>query len=97
MVNHMAKKIALLFAGQGAQVVGMGKDLADQFPVAADLFRSADEILGRKLTEITWNGTIEELTKTSNCQPALFVHRLACLLILLTKGRVRPVWGLATD
>ena len=76
------KKIALLFAGQGAQVVGMGKDLADEFPAAADLFRQADEILGRKLSDIAWNGPIEELTKTSNCQPALFVHGLACFSIL---------------
>jgi [acyl-carrier-protein] S-malonyltransferase len=78
----MAKKIALLFAGQGAQVVGMGRDLAEQFPTAAELFRRADEILGRKLSESAWNGPIEELTKTSNCQPALFVHGLACLAIL---------------
>src|ERR1051325_1678478 len=78
----MAKKIALLFAGQGAQVVGMGRDLAEQFPTAAELFRRADEVLGRKLSEIAWNGPIEELTKTSNCQPALFVHGLACLSIL---------------
>jgi [acyl-carrier-protein] S-malonyltransferase len=76
------KKIALLFSGQGAQAVGMGKDLADQFPVAADVFRAADEILGRKLSDIAWNGPIEELTKTSNCQPALFVHGLACLAVL---------------
>ena len=76
------KKIALLFAGQGAQVVGMGRDLAEQFPTAADLFRQADEILGCKLSEITWSGPLEELTKTSNCQPALFVHGLACLSIL---------------
>src|SRR5438067_12651637 len=76
------KKVALLFAGQGAQVVGMGKDLAGEFPAAADLFRRADEILGRKLSDIAWNGPIEELTKTSNCQPALFVHGLACLSIL---------------
>jgi len=76
------KKIALLFAGQGAQVVGMGKDLAGEFPAAADLFRQADEILGRKLSNIAWNGSIEELTKTSNCQPALFVHGLACFSIL---------------
>src|SRR3979490_2741515 len=75
-------KIALLFAGQGAQVVGMGKDLAERFPAAADVFRRADEILGRKLSDIAWNGPIEELTKTSNCQPALFVHGLACLSIL---------------
>ena len=68
------KKIALLFAGQGAQTVGMGRDLGDQFPVAANLFREADQILGRNLTDIMLNGPIEELTKTSNCQPALFVH-----------------------
>src|SRR5436853_6521218 len=78
----MAKKIGLLFAGQGAQTVGMGKDLADEFTVAAELFASADAILARKLTEVTWKGPIEELTKTSNCQPALFVHGLACLAVL---------------
>src|SRR5438874_8056519 len=76
------KKIALLFAGQGAQVVGMGKDLAGEFPAAANLFRQADEILDRKLSDIAWNGPIEKLTKTSNCQPALFVHGLACLSTL---------------
>jgi [acyl-carrier-protein] S-malonyltransferase len=75
----MPRKIALLFAGQGAQFVGMGHDLAEQFPVAADLFRQADEILGRKLNDIAWNGPMEELTKTSNCQPALYVHALAGL------------------
>ena len=78
----MPKKIALLFAGQGSQSVGMGCDLAEQFSVAADLFRQADEILGRKLSEIAWSGPIEELTKTSNCQPALYVHGLACFAAL---------------
>src|SRR6478736_968943 len=78
----MAHKIGLLFSGQGAQVVGMGKDLADAFSTAAELFTSANSILGRTLTEVTWNGPLEELTKTSNCQPALFVHGLACLAVL---------------
>ena len=78
----MAKKIALLFAGQGAQSVGMGRDLVEQFSVAADLFQKTDEILGRNLSEIAWSGPIEELTKTSNCQPALYVHGLACLVAL---------------
>ena len=78
----MPKKIALLFAGQGAQSVGMGGDLAEQFPTAADLFHQADEVLGRNLSQIAWNGPIEELTKTSNCQPALFVQGLACLSVL---------------
>src|SRR5947208_14980811 len=89
------KKIALLFAGQGAQVVGMGKDLTDQFPAAADLSRRADEILGRKLSKIAWNGPIEELTKTSNCQPALFVHGLACLSVLRELAGDFPIGGAA--
>ncbi len=89
------KEIALLFAGQGAQVVGMGKDLAGEFPAAADLFRRADEILGRKLSDIAWNGPIEELTKTSNCQPALFVHGLACFSILRELSGDFPVGGAA--
>lgn len=78
----MAKKIALLFAGQGAQSVGMGRDLAAHHPAAADLFLQADEILGRSLSGIAWNGPLEELTRTSNCQPALYVHGLACLAAL---------------
>jgi len=76
--NRM-KKIALLFAGQGAQAVGMGRDLAEQFPTAADLFQKADGVLERKLSEIAWNGPIEDLTKTSNCQPALFVQKDAAI------------------
>src|SRR6266496_5518477 len=91
----MPKKIALLFAGQGAQYVGMGRDLAEQFPVAADLFRQADEIPGRKLSEIAWNGPIEELTKTSNCQPALYVHSLAALEILRNLAGEIPIAGTA--
>jgi [acyl-carrier-protein] S-malonyltransferase len=78
----MTKKIALLFAGQGAQSVGMGRDLAAHHPAAGMLFQQADEILGRSLSEIAWNGPPEELTKTSNCQPALYVHGLACLAAL---------------
>src|ERR1700680_2524816 len=91
----MVKKIALLFAGQGAQSVGMGRDLAKQFPVAAELFRQADEILGRDLSEIAWSGPIDELTKTSNCQPALYIHGLACLAVLRQVAGHFPIEGAA--
>ena len=76
------KKTALIFSGQGAQTVGMGKDLAAEYPAAADLFRRADSILGYSLSQIAFEGPAEELTKTSVCQPALYVHGLACLAVL---------------
>ncbi len=91
----MANRIGLLFAGQGAQSVGMGRDLAAQFPVAADLFGQADEILGRSLCEIAWNGPIEDLTRTSNCQPALYVHSLAALAALQDVVGEFPIGGAA--
>lgn len=75
-------KVALLFPGQGAQVVGMGRDLGDEYPIAADLMRQANAVLNRDLLSIMLNGPIEELTKTSNCQPALFVHGMACVAVL---------------
>ena len=76
------QRIAILFAGQGAQTVGMGLDLAEKYPAAAALFARADEILGRPLSAIAFTGPDEELTQTKNCQPALFVHGLACLAAL---------------
>ena len=81
----MSKKIALLFAGQGAQAVGMGKDLATEFPAVSNLFKQADEILGFPLTQTAFEGPADELTKTSICQPALYVHGLACLAALKEK------------
>src|SRR5437762_5580891 len=87
----MAKTIALLFAGQGAQSVGMGRELAAHHPAAGELFQQADQILGRSLSGIAWNGPLEELTKTSNCQPALYVHGLACLAALRNATGELPI------
>ena len=85
------RKIALIFPGQGAQAVGMGKELAAEFPVAADLFRQADQILSWPLSKFCWEGPAEELTKTSICQPALFVHGLAALAVVREKLGDFPV------
>ncbi|MCH6258286.1 ACP S-malonyltransferase [Puniceicoccaceae bacterium K14] len=67
-------KKALLFSGQGAQKVGMGKDLYDNSDLARSLYDKADEILGWKLTTASFEGPDEFLTETKVCQPALFVH-----------------------
>ncbi len=65
---------AYVFPGQGAQFVGMGKDLYDNNPKAKALFDEADEILGYKITDIMFAGTDEELKQTKVTQPAVFIH-----------------------
>ena len=66
-------KTALLFAGQGAQVVGMGRDLAEKYPAAKQWFDRADAVLGYSLSSICFNGPDAELTKTENAQPGIFL------------------------
>lgn len=66
-------KTALLFAGQGAQVVGMGKDLAEKYPAAQALFDQANEVLGYDLTQICFEGPEDALTQTENAQPGIFL------------------------
>jgi [acyl-carrier-protein] S-malonyltransferase len=78
-------KAVLLFSGQGAQKVGMGRDLVETYPSAKALFDQADEVLGRSLTDVMFNGPADDLTRTGNCQPALFVHGLALLQVLSEK------------
>lgn len=72
-------KQAVLFAGQGAQVVGMGKELADAEPAVAKLFEQADAELGIPLSRVCFEGPEDELTKTAFCQPALYLHGYALL------------------
>ncbi len=67
-------KHAYVFPGQGAQFVGMGKDLYDNFPQAKELFDQANEILGFNITDIIFNGTDEDLKQTKVTQPAVFLH-----------------------
>ena len=84
-MSNTSQPVVVLFSGQGAQSVGMGKDLYDAFPVAKEMFDRADEVLGFPLTQIMFEGPADELTKTSRCQPALYLHGLACLAVLKEK------------
>ncbi len=74
--------VGLLFPGQGSQYVGMGRDLAERFPVARATFEEADATLGLPLTRFMWEGPEAELTATRNAQPALLAHSIAVLRVL---------------
>ncbi len=65
---------AYVFPGQGAQFVGMGKDLYDNYPLAKELFEKANEILGFRITDLMFDGTEEDLKQTKVTQPAIFLH-----------------------
>lgn len=73
---------AFIFPGQGSQAVGMGKSLADSFPAAKAVFDEVDAALGQNLSTLMWDGPAEELTLTSNAQPALMAVSLAVIRVL---------------
>jgi [acyl-carrier-protein] S-malonyltransferase len=75
-------KIVLLFSGQGAQKVGMGKDWVENSATARKLAQQADQALGFSISDIMFEGPDEELTKTSFCQPALYLHGMIALALI---------------
>jgi len=77
---------ALVFPGQGSQVVGMGKALADAFPAAKAVFDEVDDALGEKLSEVIFNGPEDQLVLTANTQPALMAVSLAAFAVLQERG-----------
>ncbi len=84
-------KIALLFSGQGAQSVGMAKSLYDNYTSVKELFQCADDTLGFKLSQYCFEGPMADLTKTSVCQPALYVHGIAVVQVLRERGMIDEI------
>lgn len=84
---------AFVFPGQGAQFVGMGKDLYEKHPLAKELFEKANEILGFRITDIMFEGTDEELKQTKVTQPAIFLHSVISALCLADAFRPDMVAG----
>src|SRR5262244_2352548 len=80
---------AFLFPGQGSQAPGMGKDLADRYPVARQTFEEADEALGYKLSQLCFEGPEEQLRLTEITQPAILTASVAAFRVLAEKG-LRP-------
>ncbi len=78
----------LVFPGQGSQKIGMGKDLAENFAVAKDVFDKVDEALNFKLSALMFDGEIEELNKTSNAQPAIMAASIAYFEVLKSLGLI---------
>lgn len=79
---------AFVFPGQGAQTIGMGRDLAEAYPAARAVFDEVDEALGEKLSDLIWEGDLAELTLTRNAQPALMATSLAAMRALEAEGVV---------
>lgn len=75
-----------LFVGQGSQIQGMGKEIAEAFPKTAELYDTASDILGKDMRQLCFESPIEELSKTINAQPAIMLTSLVCLNAAIEKG-----------
>lgn len=82
----MSRKIAFLFPGQGSQAIGMGRELAERFPIAAQTFAEADAALGFPLSRLCFEGPEDELRLTENTQPAIMTVSVAAARVLAEKG-----------
>jgi len=79
---------AFVFPGQGSQAVGMGKELAETFPAAREVFEEVDEALGQKLSDLMFDGSPDDLTLTENAQPAIMATSMAVVRVLETEGGI---------
>lgn len=88
-------RIGYLFPGQGAQFVGMGKDLYDQYPSCKEIYDKANQILGFDIAKLCFEGPAEELSRTQNSQPAILVTSIACLKALEEnfKDKLNPAFA----
>ena len=86
----MAKKIAFLFPGQGAQAVGMGKDLYETYGIAKNVYDTADKILGKSITTLCFEGPEEDLKQTVNTQPGIVTTSIAALEALKSELNIIP-------
>lgn len=89
-------KVGLLFSGQGAQKVGMGKDLYEAFDFVKEIYHKADEVVGYEISRLCFEGPIEELTRTDRAQVGIFVTSYAVLEVGVRKGIFKDVEVVAT-
>src|SRR5712692_1594747 len=89
MESNNGSKIAFTFPGQGSQAVGMGKELAEKYPIARQTFEEADQALGYKLSQVCFEGPEEKLRLTEVTQPAILTASVAAWLVLQEKGLKR--------
>lgn len=83
--------LALLFSPQGSQAVGMGRDLAERYPEAIEVFRLAEDVAGWSVSDVAWHGPSDRLNETRQTQPCLVATSLACLAALRAGARVADI------